>query len=123
MSGGEQALTATAGSVTVEAGAISAGAITAIGGDVDLSAFQDIGTGAISASGAITVESNAADGNLTLGALTAGLFLQEFVGDSPWAHLDLGLTASVEADDGVNVKGATGVGVRLLAEVAAAWGK
>ncbi|QDH33056.1 filamentous hemagglutinin N-terminal domain-containing protein [Porphyrobacter sp. YT40] len=68
-----QALTATAGSVTIEAGAISAGAITAMGGDVDLNAFQDIGTGAIAASGAITVQSNAADGNLALGALTAGL--------------------------------------------------
>ena len=67
-----QALTATAGSVTVEAGAISAGAITAAGGDVDLLAFQNIATGAIASTGAITVQSNAADGNLTLGALTAG---------------------------------------------------
>lgn len=57
------------------------------------------------------------------GALVAGLFLQEFTDGVPWAHLDLGVTASCDADDGINTKGATGVGVRLLAELAVSWGK
>ncbi len=56
------------------------------------------------------------------GALTAGLFLQEFTDGLPWAHIDLGVTASVDADDGINIAGGTGVGVRLLAELAASWG-
>lgn len=55
------------------------------------------------------------------GALTAGLFLQEFTDGLPWAHIDLGVTASVDADDGINIAGGTGVGVRLLAELAANW--
>ena len=56
------------------------------------------------------------------GALTAGLFLREFVDpDTPWAHLDLGLSAMAEADDGIIVKGGTGFGVRLLAHTVATW--
>ncbi len=56
------------------------------------------------------------------GALTAGLFLEEFVdADRPWAHLDLGMSAMVDADDGVLVRGATGSGVRLLADLVANW--
>lgn len=55
------------------------------------------------------------------GALTAGLFLKEFVGDVPWAHIDLGMSAMTEADDGVITKGATGFGVRLLAETVTNW--
>ncbi|MEZ5227203.1 MAG: M17 family metallopeptidase [Acidimicrobiales bacterium] len=55
------------------------------------------------------------------GALVAGLFLQEFIADIPWAHVDLGLSAMTEADDGVITKGATGFGVRLLAETVSNW--
>ncbi len=55
------------------------------------------------------------------GALVAGLFLKEFVADVPWAHIDLGLSAMTEADDGVITKGATGFGVRLLAETLSNW--
>ncbi|MFT7599927.1 MAG: leucyl aminopeptidase [Acidimicrobiales bacterium] len=56
------------------------------------------------------------------GALTAGLFLSEFVdADTPWAHIDLGLSAMADADDGVTVKGGTGYGVRLLADVVTNW--
>ena len=52
------------------------------------------------------------------GALTAGLFLSEFVGDIPWAHLDLGLAAMSDGDDGVITKGGTGTCTRTLAAFA-----
>ena len=55
------------------------------------------------------------------GALTAGLFLKEFVGDVPWAHLDLGMSAMSERENGLITKGATGFGARLLAETCANW--
>jgi leucyl aminopeptidase len=42
------------------------------------------------------------------GAITAALFLSEFVGDVPWAHLDIAGTMDVDADDGWLAKGATG---------------
>ena len=61
--------------------------------------------------------------NYTIGnrhgtALLAGLFLREFVtGGIPWAHLDIQGTALCDADDGEWVAGATGFGVRTLAEL------
>jgi leucyl aminopeptidase len=51
------------------------------------------------------------------GTVVAGLFLQEFVGDVPWAHLDIAGPARAEADDGWLAKGGTGVGVRTLIEL------
>jgi leucyl aminopeptidase len=50
------------------------------------------------------------------GALTAGLFLREFVGGVPWAHLDIAGPARSEEDDGYLQKGGTGFGVRTLVE-------
>jgi leucyl aminopeptidase len=47
-------------------------------------------------------------------ALTAGLFLKEFVGDTPWAHLDIAGPARAESDDGWTPKGSTGTAVRTL---------
>lgn len=55
------------------------------------------------------------------GALTAGLFLEAFVDDVPWAHLDIGIAAMSEADTGIIKKGGTGFGVRLLAQICASW--
>jgi leucyl aminopeptidase len=52
------------------------------------------------------------------GTLTAGLFLKEFVGDTPWAHLDIAGTARSSADDIETPKGGTGYGVRTLVELA-----
>jgi len=52
------------------------------------------------------------------GALTAGLFLEEFVGDVPWAHLDIAGPARAGSDDGYIVKGGTGFGVRTLVALA-----
>ncbi|MGH9190729.1 MAG: leucyl aminopeptidase [Acidimicrobiales bacterium] len=50
------------------------------------------------------------------GALTAGLFLREFVGDVPWAHLDIAGPARAEDTEGYVAKGGTGFGVRTLIE-------
>jgi len=50
------------------------------------------------------------------GALTAGLFLKEFVGDVPWAHLDIAGPARSEDDEGYLSKGGTGFGVRTIVE-------
>ena len=52
------------------------------------------------------------------GALTAGLFLQEFVDGVPWVHLDIAGPAHAGSDDGYLVKGGTGFGVRTLLELA-----
>jgi hypothetical protein len=51
------------------------------------------------------------------GALTAGLFLQEFVDGAPWVHLDIAGPARAGSDDGYVVKGGTGFGVRTLVEL------
>jgi leucyl aminopeptidase len=51
------------------------------------------------------------------GALTAGLFLERFVGDVPWVHLDIAGPARASSDDGELTKGATGFGVRTLLEL------
>jgi leucyl aminopeptidase len=52
--------------------------------------------------------------------ILAARFLQEFVGEGPWAHLDIAGTAYLERGRGdyYRESGATGFGVRLLAELA-----
>jgi leucyl aminopeptidase len=64
------------------------------------------------------IESDLADlknvGDRYGGALFAGLFLQEFVDDRPWAHLDIAGPARSESEDGYLSKGSTGVTVRTL---------
>lgn len=54
------------------------------------------------------------------GAITAAQFLAEFVGDTPWAHIDIAGTFMSDKDRGYLVKGATGVGVRSLVNFALA---
>jgi leucyl aminopeptidase len=51
-------------------------------------------------------------------AILASIFLAEFVGDVPWAHIDICGTAQVDADDGWKTAGCSGFGTRLLAELA-----
>jgi leucyl aminopeptidase len=46
--------------------------------------------------------------------VTAGYFLKEFAGNTPWVHLDIASTAWTEKDRPYIPKGATGIGVRLL---------
>jgi leucyl aminopeptidase len=52
------------------------------------------------------------------GALTAGLFLQHFVKDVPWVHLDIAGPARAAADSGYLPRGGTGFATRTLIELA-----
>jgi leucyl aminopeptidase len=57
-------------------------------------------------------------GGANAGAITAALFLAEFVGEVPWAHIDIAGTAQSAGDGGWQTAGCTGFGARLLAELA-----
>ncbi|HXJ77327.1 MAG TPA: leucyl aminopeptidase [Candidatus Methylomirabilis sp.] len=48
------------------------------------------------------------------GAIVAGLFMRDFTGKIPWAHLDIAGTAFSEREHALGPKGATGVGVRTV---------
>ena len=48
------------------------------------------------------------------GAISASLFLKQFVKETPWAHLDVAGPVWTDKDNGYNSAGATGYGVRLL---------
>lgn len=48
------------------------------------------------------------------GAITAALFLKQFVKETPWAHLDIAGPVWVDKENGYNNPGATGFGVRTL---------
>jgi leucyl aminopeptidase len=52
------------------------------------------------------------------GAITAALLLQEFVGDTPWVHLDVAGPARAGKDENYVTKGGTGFGVRTLVALA-----
>jgi leucyl aminopeptidase len=54
------------------------------------------------------------------GAVTAAMFLKEFAGDGPWAHLDIAGTAWAEESKPWQPKGATGAMIRTMVEVARA---
>lgn len=73
------------------------------------------------------VKSDVADiknaGGRPAGAITAGYFLKEFAGKTPWAHIDIAGTAWTKKAKPYIPKGATGVGVRLLVEVLEKWNK
>ncbi|MGO2722079.1 MAG: leucyl aminopeptidase, partial [Brachybacterium tyrofermentans] len=51
------------------------------------------------------------------GALSAGIFLQEFVGETEWAHLDIAGPGFASAPLGYMGKGATGMSVRTVLQV------
>ena len=54
------------------------------------------------------------------GALTAGLFLSNFVEEHiPWAHLDIAGPAFTDSEEGETAKGGTGFGVRMLLDALA----
>jgi leucyl aminopeptidase len=73
------------------------------------------------------LKSEVADANNTGGrpaqTIVAAKFLQKFVGEYPWAHLDIAGTSWLETERPYNAKGATGVGVRLLARLLTDWEK
>ncbi|MPM18154.1 Cytosol aminopeptidase [bioreactor metagenome] len=57
-------------------------------------------------------------GGRMAGTITAGLFIKQFVDDLPWVHIDIAGTSDIDKISGYNVKGATGVGVRTLIQLA-----
>ena len=69
------------------------------------------------------LDSNVADmrniGGPYAGATTAALFLHEFVGTTPWAHLDIAGPMDADGDDGWLNRGATAFGTRLLIDFCA----
>lgn len=58
-------------------------------------------------------------GGSSAGSIVAALFLSEWVGETPWAHLDIAGPMRSTTVDAWRTKGATGFGTRLLAEFAA----
>jgi leucyl aminopeptidase len=48
------------------------------------------------------------------GSIMAALFLREFVGQTPWAHLDVAGPGRSDVDAGLLAKGPTGFGTRVL---------
>jgi leucyl aminopeptidase len=52
------------------------------------------------------------------GSITAGKFLEEFVGKTPWVHLDIAGTAWSKVEHGDIIKGASGTPVRTLVNLA-----
>jgi leucyl aminopeptidase len=52
------------------------------------------------------------------GALNAAAFLSDFVGDVPWAHMDIAGTSFVDKPTAFQPHGGTGVGVGLIASLA-----
>jgi leucyl aminopeptidase len=56
-------------------------------------------------------------GGRTGSLVTAAYFLKEFVGDTPWVHLDIAGTAWAEKEKGYITKGATAFGLRLLSNL------
>ena len=51
------------------------------------------------------------------GAVTAALFLSDFVGDTPWAHIDIAGPAYLKKKSAYCGPGGSGFGVRLLTEL------
>jgi leucyl aminopeptidase len=67
-------------------------------------------------------KSNVADvknsGGRGAGSIAAAFFLREFVDERPWAHLDIAGVDFFEKEKGVTVKGASGIPVRTLVNLA-----
>jgi leucyl aminopeptidase len=57
-------------------------------------------------------------GGRKAGAITGAKFIQHFAGDTPWVHLDIAGTSDSDKDKGYQPKGATGVMVRTLTNLA-----
>jgi leucyl aminopeptidase len=68
------------------------------------------------------IKSNIADimnsGGRWGGAVTAAMFLKEFVADTPWIHLDIAGTAWIEDNKPWVAKGPSGIAVRSIVEFA-----
>jgi leucyl aminopeptidase len=62
----------------------------------------------------IADQSHVSSADVGAGSITAALFLQRFVGDVPWAHLDIAGPARATSASGVRTYGGTGFGAALL---------
>jgi leucyl aminopeptidase len=60
-------------------------------------------------------------GGKPAGTITAAAFLQEFVDETPWAHLDIAGTAWDYTEKSYVPKGPSGIGVRTLVELVRSW--
>ena len=73
------------------------------------------------------IESKVADikntGGKSAGTITAAAYLEKFVGDTPWAHLDIAGTAWEFTEKSYVPKGPSGIGVRTLLELVRKWKK
>lgn len=73
------------------------------------------------------IESQVADikntGGKSAGTITAAAYLEMFVGETPWAHLDIAGTAWEFTEKSYIPKGPSGTGVRTLLELVRRWKK
>ncbi len=60
-------------------------------------------------------------GGRPAGSITAAMFLRDFVGETPWIHLDIAGTAWLDDAKPYMAKGASGVGVRTFVKLAESW--
>src|SRR5262245_19621708 len=70
-----------------------------------------------------TVADIANTGGRFSGMITAAKFLQEFVGNTPWVHVDIASTAWNDEDKPYLPKGPSGIGMRTLVEFGFAFGQ
>jgi len=73
------------------------------------------------------IESLVADmkntGGKSAGTITAAAYLEKFVGDTPWVHLDIAGTAWEFTEKSYVPKGPSGIGLRTLLELVRKWKK
>ena len=73
------------------------------------------------------IDSDVADikntGGPSAGTITAAAYLQKFVGDTPWAHMDIAGTAWNFTKKSYIPKGPSGTGVRTLVAMIRNWKK
>ncbi len=62
-------------------------------------------------------------GGRAAGTIAASAFLENFIGDYPWAHIDIAWMDMEHSGKPYTPKGATGFGVRLLTEMLSHWKK
>ncbi len=61
-------------------------------------------------------------GGKPAGTCTAAAFLENFIGDWPWAHIDIAYTDLEKTGQPYTPKGASGFGLRLLIHLLSNWG-
>ncbi|MEE8578033.1 MAG: leucyl aminopeptidase, partial [candidate division Zixibacteria bacterium] len=62
-------------------------------------------------------------GGRPAGTAAAGAFLENFIGDYAWTHIDIAYVDLEPKGGGYTPKGSTGFGVRLLTDLLSNWKK